>query len=86
MDEEKQTGGRPRSDGSREIVRETIAEFVKREQLEDGAAYKRKLVENGKAKGTTGARLKSLVGRNKRSRQRRRNPSGRRTIRGELAR
>ena len=85
MDEEKQTV-EGKSDGIREIVRETIAEFVKREQSKTEPAYKAELVEERKRREQLERRLNELVEENKRSRQQAEESERAATIRGELAR
>ncbi|MGO9094403.1 MAG: hypothetical protein ACLQGV_04205 [Bryobacteraceae bacterium] len=85
MDEEKQTV-EGQTDGIREIVRETIAEFVKREQSKTEPAYKAELVEERKRREQLERRLNELVEENKRSRQQAEESDRAATIRGELAR
>ncbi|MGA2328554.1 MAG: hypothetical protein ABSH05_19945 [Bryobacteraceae bacterium] len=85
MDEEKETV--EAKDGNvRAIVRETIEEFVKKEQSKTEPAYKVELVEERKRREQLERRLNELVEENKRSRQQAEEAERAATVRAELQR
>jgi hypothetical protein len=85
MDEEKETV-EAKGDNVRAIVRETIEEFVKKEQSKTEPAYKVELVEERKRREQLERRLNELVEENKRSRQQAEESDRAATIRAELQR
>jgi hypothetical protein len=85
MDEQKETVD-TKQDSVRTIVRETIEEFVKKEQSKTEPAYKVELVEERKRREQLERRLNELVEENKRSRQLAEESERASTIRTELQR
>jgi hypothetical protein len=85
MDEEKATV-EAKDDSVRAIMRETIEEFVKKEQSKTEPAYKVELVEERKRREQLERRLNELVEENKRSRQQAEESDRASTIRAELQR
>ena len=85
MDEQKETVD-GKQDSVRTIVRETIEEFVKKEQSKTEPAYKVELVEERKRREQLERRLNELVEENKRSRQLAEESERASTIRTELQR
>jgi hypothetical protein len=85
MDEEKETV-EAKDDNVRAIVRETIEEFVKKEQSKTEPAYKVELVEERKRREQLERRLNELVEENKRSRQQAEESDRAATVRAELQR
>jgi hypothetical protein len=75
-----------KGDNVRAIVRETIEEFVKKEQSKTEPAYKVELVEERKRREQLERRLNELVEENKRSRQQAEESDRAATIRAELQR
>lgn len=73
-------------DDIRGIIRETIEEFVKKQQLKTEPAYKAELVEERKRREQLERRLNELVEENKRSRQIAEETDRAATIRAELQR
>ena len=85
MDQEQETV-EAKDDGVRAIVRETIEEFVKKEQSKTEPAYKVELVEERKRREQLERRLNELVEENKRSRQQAEESDRATTVRAELQR
>jgi hypothetical protein len=83
MDEERV---QEQGDGVRAIVRETIEEFLKREQAKTEPAYKNELIEERKRREQLERRLNELVEENRRSRQIAEEADRNATIRSELQR
>jgi GTPase SAR1 family protein len=75
-----------KDDSVRAIMRETIEEFVKKEQSKTEPAYKVELVEERKRREQLERRLNELVEENKRSRQQAEESDRAATIRAELQR
>ncbi len=73
-------------DDVRTIVRETIEEFVKKEQAKSEPAYKAELLDERKRREQLERRLNELVEENKRSRQLAEEADRNSTIRAELQR
>lgn len=86
MDEQKQTAETNNNDDIRGIVRETIEEFVRKEQSKTEPAYKAELIEERKRREQLERRLDELVEENKRSRQIAEEADRSATIRSELQR
>ena len=84
-EESKQTAGVP-DEGVREIVRETIEEFVRKEQVKSEPAYKAELLEERKRREQLERRVNELVEENQRSRQAAEEAERSATIRAELQR
>ena len=85
MDEKRETV-EAKDDGVRAIVRETIEEFVKKEQSKTEPAYKVELLEERKRREQLERRLNELVEENKRSRQQAEESDRAATVRAELQR
>jgi len=85
MDQEQETV-EAKDDGVRAIVRETIEEFVKKEQSKTEPAYKVELVEERKRREQLERRLNELVEENQRSRQQAEESDRATTVRAELQR
>jgi hypothetical protein len=83
MDEEK---GQAPEEGIRTIVRETIEEFVRKEQAKAEPAYKNELVEERKRREQLERRVNELVEENRRSKQMAEEAERGATIRAELQR
>jgi len=83
MDEPEVTA---QPEGIRSIVRETIDEFLKKEQTKTEPAYKNELLEERKRREQLELRLNELVEENKRSRQMAEEADRNSTIRSELQR
>jgi hypothetical protein len=84
MDEQKETTNN--NEDIRGIVRETIEEFVRKEQSKTEPAYKAELVEERKRREQLERKLNELVEENKRSRQIAEETDRSSTIRAELQR
>ncbi len=82
MDQEQGQG----LDEVRSIVRDTIEEFLKREQAKTEPAYKNELVEEKKKREQLERRVNELVAENQRSRQAAEQADRSATIRAELQR
>jgi hypothetical protein len=80
--------GKPeaQAEGIRTIVRETIEEFVRKEQAKAEPAYKNELVEERKRREQLERRLNELVEENQRSRKMAEEAERNATIRSELQR
>jgi hypothetical protein len=76
----------PDNEGIRTIVRETIEEFVRKEQSKTEPAYKNELAEERKRREQLERRLNELVEENQRSRQAAEETDRSATIRSELQR
>jgi len=85
MEENKAQSGEPASD-ARGLIRETIEEFLKREQVRTEPAYKAELLEERKRREQLERRLNELVEENKRSRQQAEEADRHASIRAELQR
>lgn len=85
MDEDKETV-EAKDDSVRSIVKETIEEFVKKEQSKTEPAYKVELVEERKRREQLERRLNELVEENKRSRLQAEESDRAATVRAELQR
>ncbi len=86
MDEQNEAVSVNNNDDIRGIVRETIEEFVRREQTKTEPAYKAELVEERKRREQLERRLNELVEENKRSRQMAEESERAAAIRAELQR
>lgn len=86
MDEQNEIVETNNNDDIRGIVRETIEEFVRKEQSKTEPAYKAELVEERKRREQLERRLNELVEENKRSRQMAEETDRASTIRAELQR
>jgi hypothetical protein len=75
-----------KDDGIRTIVRETIEEFVRKEQSKSEPAYKAELIEERKRREQLERRLNELVEENQRSRAAAEEAERSATIRAELQR
>jgi hypothetical protein len=84
MDEQEAAGQQPEE--VRTIVRETIEEFLRKEQAKTEPAYKNELIEERKRREQLELRLNDLVEENKRSRQLAEEADRNSTIRSELQR
>lgn len=73
-------------DGIRTIVRETIEEFVRKEQAKTEPAYKNELIEERRRREQLERRLNELAEENKRARQLAEEADRNATIRSELQR
>jgi hypothetical protein len=80
----QEAAGQP--EGIRTIVRETIEEFLRKEQAKTEPAYKNELIEERKRREQLELRLNELVEENKRSRQLAEEVDRNATIRSELQR
>jgi hypothetical protein len=83
MDEENVQG---QDDGVRVIVRETIEEFLRKEEAKKEPAYKNELMEERKRREQLERKLNELVEENQRSRQMAEEAERNATIRTELQR
>jgi hypothetical protein len=83
MEQEEREG---QDEGVRTIVRETIEEFLRKEQAKSEPAYKNELVEERKRREQLERRLTELVEENKRSRQMAEEADRSATVRTELQR
>jgi hypothetical protein len=83
MDEEQVQG---QDEGVRAIVKDTIEEFLKREQAKNEPAYRNELAEEKKRREQLERRLNELVAENQRSRQMAEEAERSSNIRSELQR
>ena len=89
MEEEKQHAvetGQAGGNDLRSLIRDTIDEFVKKEQANSEPAYKAELIEEKKRREQLERRLNELVEENRRSRQIAEETERHATIRAELQR
>lgn len=84
--DEQQEKVEAKDDSVRTIVRETIEEFVKKEQSKTEPAYKAELVEERKRREQLERKVNELIEENKRSRQQAEESERGATVRAELQR
>jgi hypothetical protein len=84
--DEQQEQGQGQDEGVRSIVKDTIEEFLKREQAKAEPAYKNELAEERKRREQLERRLNELVAENQKSRKMAEEADRGSTIRSELQR